>query len=75
MAQKFGGAIAGSAVLLLFSAFGLQPNSVSQTPNAILGMKLAMSYIPAAVSLLTVGLMMLYPLTTERIETFKNSES
>ncbi len=75
MAQKFGGAIAGSAVLLFFSIFGLQPNSVLQTPDAILGMKLAMSYIPASISLLIVGLMVLYPLTTERIETFKNSES
>ena len=74
MAQKFGGAIAGSAVLLLFSVFGLQPNSVSQTPDAILGMKLAMSYIPAVISLLIVGLMVLYPLTTERIKAFKNSE-
>lgn len=74
MAQKFGGAIAGSAVLLLFSVFGLQPNSVLQTPDAILGMKLAMSYIPAVISLLIVGLMVLYPLSTERIKTFKNSE-
>lgn len=74
MAQKFGGAIAGSAVLLLFSVFGLQPNSVSQTPDAILGMKLAMSYIPAVISLLIVCLMVLYPLTTERIKAFKNYE-
>ena len=73
MAQKFGGAIAGSAVLLLFSFFGLQPNSASQTPSAILGMKLAMSYIPAIISLLIVGLMVLYPLTTKRIEEFKST--
>lgn len=73
MAQKFGGAVAGSAVLLLFSAFGLQPNAASQTGEAILGMKLAMSYIPAAISLLLVGLMVLYPLTTERIKSFQNA--
>lgn len=73
MAQKFGGAIAGSAVLLLFSFFGLQPNSATQTPDAIFGMKLAMSYIPAAISLLIVGLMVLYPLTTKRIAEFKGS--
>lgn len=74
MAQKFGGAIAGSAVLLLFSAFGLQPNAASQTPDAILGMKLAMSYIPAVISLLIICLMVLYPLTTERIRAFKDAE-
>lgn len=73
MAQKFGGAIAGSAVLLLFSFFGLQPNSATQTPGAIFGLKLAISYIPAAISLLIIGLMVLYPLTTKRIAEFKNS--
>lgn len=73
MAQKFGGAIAGSAVLLLFSFFGLQPNAATQTPGAIFGMKLAISYIPAAISLLIIGLMVLYPLTTKRIAEFKNS--
>ncbi len=73
MAQKFGGAIAGSAVLLLFSFFGLQPNAATQTPGAIFGLKLAISYIPAAISLLIIGLMVLYPLTTKRIAEFKNS--
>lgn len=74
MAQKFGGAIAGSAVLLLFSFFGLQPNAATQTPDAIFGMKLAMSYIPAFIALLIVGLMVLYPLTTKRIAEFKSSD-
>lgn len=74
MAQKFGGAVAGAAVLLLFSFFGLQPNSTSQTPNAILGLKLAMSYIPAAISLLMIGLMALYPLTTKHIDDFKSCD-
>ena len=73
MAQKFGGAIAGSAVFLFFSFFGLQPNAATQTPGAIFGLKLAISYIPAAISLLIIGLMVLYPLTTKRIAEFKNS--
>ncbi len=73
MAQNLGGAIAGSAVLLLFSFFGLQPNAATQTPDAIFGMKLTMSYIPAFIALLIVGLMVLYPLTTKRIEEFKSS--
>ena len=74
MAQKFGGAIAGSAVLLLFSFFGLQPNAATQTPDAIFGMKLAMSYIPAFIALLIIGLLVLYPLTTKRIAEFKSSD-
>lgn len=75
MAQKFGGAIAGSAVLLLFSVFGLQPNSATQTPDAIFGMKLTMSYIPACIALLIVCLTVLYPLTTKRIEEFKSIDT
>lgn len=63
MAQKFGGAIAGSAVLWLLDAFGLVPNATIQSDTAILGMKLAMSYIPAAVALLMVVILTFYPLT------------
>ncbi len=67
MAQKFGGAIAGSAMLLLFDAFGLVPNAASQTETAILGMKLTMSYIPAAISLTMCMLVLLYPLDHTRM--------
>jgi len=67
MAQKFGGAIAGSAVLWLFDAFGLVPNAARQSDTAILGMKLAMSYIPAAIAALMVIIMVLYPLNREHM--------
>lgn len=72
MAQKFGGAIAGSAVLWLFAAFGLVPNAAQQTDSAILGMKLTMSWIPAGVALLMVGIMMVYPLTKTRMQEISN---
>lgn len=75
MAQKFGGAVAGSAVLLIFNFFGLQPNAATQTQEAIFGMKLAMSYIPAVISLLMVGLLVLYPLTTECIKALHDTEN
>ncbi|AGB29446.1 glycoside/pentoside/hexuronide transporter [Prevotella dentalis DSM 3688] len=68
MAQKFGGAIAGSAVLLLFDAFGLVPNAASQTDTAILGMRLAMSCIPAAIALLMCALLFCYPLDRRRMQ-------
>ena len=67
MAQKFGGAIAGSAVLWLFDAFGLVPNAAEQPDSAILGMKLAMSYIPAAIATIMVIIMVLYPLNREHM--------
>ena len=68
MAQKFGGAIAGSAVLLLFDAFGLVPNAAEQTDSAMLGMRLTMSYIPAAIALVMALIIWAYPLTTRRME-------
>ena len=68
MAQKFGGAIAGSAVLLLFDTFGLVPNAPVQSQNAILGMKLSMSYIPAMISMLMGILIFLYPLDREHMK-------
>lgn len=72
MAQKFGGAIAGSAVLWLFSSFGLVPNAASQTDTALLGMKLTMSWIPAAISLLMVIVMFAYPLTRRKMDDINN---
>lgn len=68
MAQKFGGAIAGSAVLLLFNAFGLIPNAETQTETAMLGMRLTMSYIPAAIAAFMALVIWLYPLTTTRMQ-------
>ena len=68
MAQKFGGAIAGSAVLLLFDAFGLVPNAAVQTEYALLGMRLTMSYIPAAIAAVMALFIWIYPLTTERMK-------
>ena len=68
MAQKFGGAIAGSAVLLLFDAFGLVPNAESQTDMALLGMRLTISYIPAAIAVVMALIIYIYPLTTQRMK-------
>jgi len=67
MAQKFGGAIAGSAVLLLFDAFGLVPNAATQTDTALLGMRLTISYIPAAIAVVMALIIYVYPLTTQRM--------
>lgn len=72
MAQKFGGAIAGSAVLWLFAAFGLVPNAPEQTANAILGMKLTMSWIPAAIAALMIVIMVVYPLTKSKMNDISN---
>jgi GPH family glycoside/pentoside/hexuronide:cation symporter len=73
MAQKFGGAIGGAAVLWLLNAAGyITPgdNGLSaglQPDSAISCLWLLMSFIPAAVSALSVFIVSFYPLTTVRV--------
>ena len=74
MAQKFGGAIGGAAVLWLLSGFGyitdpeiLAKGPVVQPDNALLCLRWLMSFIPACVALLSICVVWFYPLTTERV--------
>lgn len=68
MAQKFGGAFGGFAVMWLLKAFDYNtaPGAV-QTPEAIHGLWLLMSWIPAAVAALAVVVIFFYPLTRKRM--------
>lgn len=74
MAQKFGGAIGGAAVLWLLSGFGyitdpevLAQGNVVQPDSALACLRWLMSFIPACVALLAISVVWFYPLTTERI--------
>lgn len=68
MAQKFGNAFGGAMVMWLLAAFGYQTAEGSvQTAEAITGMNLLMSVIPAAVAVVAMIIMCLYPLTTSRM--------
>ncbi len=74
MAQKFGGAIGGAAVLWLLSGFGyitdpavLASGNVVQPESALDCLRWLMSFIPACVALLSMCVVWFYPLTTERI--------
>ena len=74
MAQKFGGAIGGAAVLWLLSGFGyitdpaiLAQGNVVQPESALTCLRWLMSFIPACVALLSMCVVWFYPLTTERI--------
>ena len=75
MAQKFGGAIGGAAVLWLLSGFGyitdpevLAQGPVAQPESALACLRWLMSFVPACVALLSVCVVWFYPLTTERIK-------
>ena len=69
MAQKFGGAFGGSAVMWLLAAFGY--NTVAgavQTETAILGLRILMSWAPAIVAALSILVVWFYPLTKQKME-------
>lgn len=73
MAQKFGGAVGGAAVLWLLDACGYVTAetgsaAVSQTPGALSCLWMLMTFIPAGVSLLAVAVVSFYPLTTSVVE-------
>ena len=76
MAQKFGGAIGGAAVLWLLSACGYTPRSdeqlaaqtfITQPDSALLCLRCLMSFIPAIVALIAIAVCHYYPLTTTRV--------
>ena len=73
MAQKFGGAIGGAAVLWFLSGFGyitdagqLEAGAV-QPESALLALRWLMSFIPAAVAAFAIIVVWFYPLTTKRV--------
>lgn len=71
MAQKFGGALGGAAVLWLLGSFGYVTGDAAagavQPAGAISCLWWLMSLIPAGVSLLAVLVMYCYPLTTNAV--------
>jgi GPH family glycoside/pentoside/hexuronide:cation symporter len=74
MAQKFGGAIGGAAVLWLLDGFDYITDAtqlaqgVTQPAEALSCLRWLMSFIPACVALLSMCVVWFYPLTTERIK-------
>ena len=69
MAQKFGGAFGTSAVLWLLAAFGFNTaEGAVQTADAIEGLRLLISWIPAGIAALSAIFIFIYPLTTKRMK-------
>nr|AIA99573.1 hypothetical protein [uncultured bacterium contig00010(2014)] len=68
MAQKFGGALGSALILWLLAAFGYDTaGGATQSAEAITGVRLLMSWIPAAGSVIAAVAMMFYPLNEARI--------
>ena len=69
MAQKFGGAFGGSAVMWMLAAFGYSTVAGAvQTETAILGLRILMSWVPALVAALSILVVWFYPLTRKKME-------
>lgn len=69
MAQKFGGAIGGSAVTAILAAVGYSTEAGAvQTETALMWVKALMSFVPAAVAAASLFFLSLYPLTTKRMK-------
>lgn len=69
MAQKFGGAFGGAAVMWILAGFGFNTQEGAvQTADAVEGIRLLMSWIPAGVAVLSAFFIFIYPLTTKRMK-------
>ena len=68
MAQKFGGAVGGAAVMWMLAAFGYDTTAGAvQTETAINGLRILMSWIPAVVAALAILVVWFYPLTKKKM--------
>ena len=73
MAQKFGGAFAGWAVMALLAFFGYNTTEgATQTPEALDGLMYLMSFIPAGIAIVSIFIVMIYPLDKQRMESINN---
>lgn len=69
MAQKFGGAFGGAAVMWMLAGFGYDTTAGAvQTETAINGLRILMSWIPAAVAAISIFVVWFYPLTKKKME-------
>lgn len=69
MAQKFGGAIGGSAVTAILAAVGFSTEATAvQTESALMWVRALMSFVPAVVAGLSLFFVSIYPLTTKRMK-------
>ncbi len=69
MAQKFGGAFGASAVMWILAAFNFNTaDGAVQTAEAVEGVRLLMSWIPAIAAAVSALFIFMYPLTAKRMK-------
>jgi glycoside/pentoside/hexuronide:cation symporter, GPH family len=67
-ATKFGGGIAGAIIGLVLSSFHYNGMDETSIKGAIPGIVMLMSWIPAVITLVTAGIMTLYPLNQKKMD-------
>lgn len=68
MAQKFGGAFGAAAVMWILAGFGFNTaEGAVQSEEAVHGIRLLMSWIPAGIAVLSAFFIIIYPLGTKRM--------
>lgn len=67
-ATKFGGGIAGAIIGLILSAFHYNGQDQVSIQEAVPGIIMLMSWIPAIVAFIAAGFMTLYPLTQKKMD-------
>ncbi len=68
MAQKFGGAFGSSVVMYLLAVVGYNTTEGAvQTPEAMHGLRVLMSWLPAGISIISLLFLLCYPLTTKKM--------
>ncbi|MDV7140807.1 MFS transporter [Maribacter sp. TH_r10] len=67
-ATKFGGGIAGAIIGMILGAFHYSGQDASSIEGAIPGIIMLMSWVPALITVLAAGLMLLYPLTQKKLD-------
>ncbi|MEG0949976.1 MAG: MFS transporter [Bacteroidales bacterium] len=68
MSQKMGWALGSALTGWLLAVFGYNQEAVMQTENAVLGVRLMMSLLPAASCVLAIVGMFFYPLSEKRVK-------
>lgn len=67
-ATKFGGGIAGAIIGFVLAAFNYNGQDEVAIQGAIPGIIMLMSWIPAVITLITAGIMSLYPLDQKKMD-------
>lgn len=67
-ATKFGGGIAGAIIGFVLASYNYDGTDVTSIQQAFPGIKMLMSWVPSIMTIIAAGIMLLYPLTSKKME-------